>query len=66
MLKRRPPFLNALLVECLPNSAEKVTPEIVPPGAKGDFLSSVFDEGLFKDIGRTKIQIIEEADCKER
>lgn len=49
------------LVERQPDSPSNVTAETVPAEAWGDFLCTVFDEWLAKDIGRIKIQIIEEA-----
>lgn len=49
------------LVERQSNSPKDVTPETVPAEAWGDFLCAIFDEWLAKDIGRIKIQIIEEA-----
>jgi uncharacterized protein len=44
-----------------PDSPEGTTPESVSPGAWGDFLCAVFDEWQSRDIGRIKVQIIEEA-----
>ena len=38
-----------------------VSPETVPAEAWGDFLCSVFDEWVASDIGRVKVQVIEEA-----
>ncbi len=49
------------LVEQHPDFESGVTPETVPACAFGDFLCSVFDEWISRDIGRVKIQIIEEA-----
>ncbi len=49
------------LVEQAPGPAAAVTPETVPAEAWGDFLCAVFDEWAARDIGRIKIQIIEEA-----
>ena len=56
------PFLTFLpLVEKETGSASGVSNISVAPEAFGSFLSSVFDEWVSKDIGRIKIQIIEEA-----
>jgi uncharacterized protein len=49
------------LVERTSGGAEAVTPETVPAGAWGAFLCAVFDEWAAGDIGRVKVQIIEEA-----
>jgi uncharacterized protein len=49
------------LVERASGGGEAVTPETVPAGAWGEFLCAVFDEWAAGDIGRIKIQIIEEA-----
>ncbi len=49
------------LVEARPGTPGGVSPETVRPGAWGDFLCAVFDEWLERDIGRVKIQIVEEA-----
>jgi uncharacterized protein len=49
------------LVERRPFSPEGVSPESVPAEAWGDFLCVVFDEWQSRDIGRIKVQIIEEA-----
>jgi uncharacterized protein len=55
-------FLTFLpLVERRPGAAGDVTPETVRPGAWGGFLCAVFDEWVERDIGRVKIQIVEEA-----
>lgn len=48
------------LVEREPESDLGVTPESVPSEAFGNFLCIVFDEWAEKDIGRIKIQIVEE------
>jgi uncharacterized protein len=42
-------------------AAGGVSPETVPAAAWGDFLCAVFDEWVAGDIGRIKIQIVEEA-----
>jgi uncharacterized protein len=56
------PFVTFLpLVEPRPEAPGGVSPETVPPGAWGGFLCSVFDEWVERDIGRVKIQIVEEA-----
>lgn len=44
-----------------PGAESGVTPETVPSVEFGDFLCSVFDEWISRDIGKIKIQIIEEA-----
>lgn len=49
------------LVAPRPGAPGGVSPESVPADAWGDFLCAVFDEWLAGDIGRTKVQIIEEA-----
>jgi uncharacterized protein len=49
------------LVEPRPNEPGGVSPETVPADAWGDFLCAVFDEWVSGDIGRVKVQIIEEA-----
>jgi len=49
------------LVERRPDAPEGVSPESVPSDAWGDFLCAVFEEWQSCDIGRIKIQIIEEA-----
>jgi uncharacterized protein len=49
------------LVERQPGSPGGVSPDSVPPGAWGDFLCAVFDEWQGRDIGRLKVQAIEEA-----
>ena len=55
-------FLTFLpLVARRPDSPGGVSPETVPAFAWGDFLCSVFDEWAAGDIGRIKIQIVEEA-----
>jgi len=48
-------------VERLKSSPASVTTDSVPSMAFGKFLSDVFDEWVEKDIGRIKIQIVEEA-----
>jgi len=55
-------FLTFLpLVERRPEAPDGVSPDSVAPGAWGDFLCAVFDEWVERDIGRIKIQILEEA-----
>jgi uncharacterized protein len=49
------------LVERRPEAPGGVSPDSVPSGAWGDFLCAVFDEWVERDIGRLKIQIVEEA-----
>lgn len=49
------------LVEQRPRSASGVSRATVPAAEFGRFLISVFDEWVEKDIGKIKIQIIEEA-----
>ena len=49
------------LVERRPGAPGGVSPESVPAEAWGDFLCAVFDEWLAGDIGRIKVQVIEEA-----
>lgn len=49
------------LVERLNSGNSGVTPASVPAEKFGQFLISVFDEWMDKDIGRVKIQIFEEA-----
>jgi uncharacterized protein len=49
------------LVEPRPDAPGGVTPDTVPSEAWGDFLCAVFDEWVESDIGRIKIQIVEEA-----
>jgi len=49
------------LVERRPAAPGGIGPESVSPGAWGDFLCAVFDEWADRDIGRIKIQIVEEA-----
>ncbi len=49
------------LVERRPDRPGGVRAESVAPRAWGDFLSAVFDEWVERDIGRIKVQIIEEA-----
>jgi len=49
------------LVERYPDSPSGVTAASVPASAFGRFLITVFDEWLEKDIGKTEIQIFEEA-----
>ncbi len=49
------------LVEPRPGEPGGVSPQSVPAEAWGDFLCAVFDEWLAGDIGRVKVQVIEEA-----
>ena len=49
------------LVERRTGAPGGVSPDSVTPAAWGDFLCTVFDEWVDRDIGRIKIQIIEEA-----
>jgi uncharacterized protein len=49
------------LVERRPDLARAVSPESVRPEAWGEFLTGIFDEWVERDIGRLKIQIVEEA-----
>ncbi len=49
------------LVEPRPDAPGGVSPDTVPAEAWGDFLCAVFDEWAAGDIGRIKVQIIEEA-----
>ena len=49
------------LVEPRPDTPGGVSPETVPAETWGDFLCAVFDEWVAGDIGRIKVQIIEEA-----
>ena len=49
------------LVERQPGAPGGVSPESVPAEAWGDFLDAVFEEWQSRDIGRIKVQIIEEA-----
>jgi uncharacterized protein len=56
------PFVTFLpLVERRPGKPSGVSDETVRPEAWGDFLCAVFDEWVERDIGRIKIQIVEEA-----
>jgi uncharacterized protein len=49
------------LVVQKPDAPGGVSPDTVPPEAWGEFLCAVFDEWVSRDIGRVKVQIIEEA-----
>jgi serine-type anaerobic sulfatase-maturating enzyme len=49
------------LVERQPDSCGGISPDSVPAEAWGDFLCAVFDEWQSRDIGRIKVQVIEEA-----
>jgi uncharacterized protein len=58
------PYVNFLpLVERRPGNGDEagVSPETVPADSWGDFLCAVFNEWIAGDIGRIKVQIIEEA-----
>ncbi len=56
------PFVTFLpLVEARPGAPGGVSAGTVRPGAWGDFLCAVFDEWAESDIGRIKVQIVEEA-----
>jgi serine-type anaerobic sulfatase-maturating enzyme len=56
------PYLTFLpLVERRPEAPGGVSPETVDPEAWGEFLCAAFDEWVKHDIGRVKIQIVEEA-----
>ena len=56
------PYLTFLpLVERKPEAPGGVSPETVVPEAWGEFLCAVFDEWVDRDIGRLKVQIVEEA-----
>ena len=49
------------LVERQPESKGGVTDRTVPADAWGDFLCTIFDEWMARDIGQLKVQIFEEA-----
>jgi uncharacterized protein len=49
------------LVERIPGSANQVSDRTVPAKEFGDFLCTIFEEWKADDIGKIKIQIIEEA-----
>ena len=56
------PYISFLpLVERQEDTIGGVTPRTVPSEAFGDFLCTIFDEWKQEDIGRTKVQIFEEA-----
>jgi uncharacterized protein len=56
------PYVTFLpLVERRPDTESAVSDRSVPPEAFGDFLSTIFDEWLDRDIGRVKVQVFEEA-----
>jgi serine-type anaerobic sulfatase-maturating enzyme len=56
------PFVSFLpLVERRPEAPGGVSPESVLPGEWGAFLCAVFDEWVERDVGRVKVQIVEEA-----
>jgi uncharacterized protein len=44
-----------------PDAAAGVSPDSVPPETWGNFLCAVFDEWQARDVGRIKVQIVEEA-----
>ena len=49
------------LVERRPDAESGVSPDTVPAQAWGEFLCQVFEEWVSRDIGRIKVQVIEEA-----
>lgn len=49
------------LVEQQPDMVTGISAESVPPGAFGDFLCTIFDEWMEKDISKVNIQLFEEA-----
>jgi uncharacterized protein len=56
------PYLSFLpLVERRPEAQSGVSERTVPAEAWGDFLCAIFDEWAARDIGRVKVQILEEA-----
>ena len=56
------PFLTFLpLVERVGGTGQRVSDNSVPPDEFGNFLTTIFDEWIEKDIGNIKVQIIEEA-----
>jgi len=56
------PYVTFLpLVDPRPDLEEGVSPESVKADAWGDFLCAIFDEWVDLDIGKIKVQIIEEA-----
>jgi len=56
------PYLSLLpMVEPQPDTRDGVGPLTVPADAWGDFLCTIFDEWVDRDIGRIKVQIFEEA-----
>lgn len=56
------PYITFLpVVEAQPDAAGGVSPHTVPADAWGRFLCTIFDEWRDHDIGRVKIQIVEEA-----
>ena len=52
-------FLPLVIPE--PGATSGASPDSVPSEAWGDFLCAVFDEWQSRDIGRIKVQVIEEA-----
>jgi len=56
------PYVSFLpMVEPRTDTESGVSPLTVPAEAWGDFLCTVFDEWMSRDIGRIKVQIFEEA-----
>ncbi len=56
------PYVSFLpLVRQCPAEERGVSADSVPAEAWGDFLSTIFDEWLSRDIGKIKVQIFEEA-----
>ncbi|MDP2914307.1 MAG: anaerobic sulfatase maturase [Candidatus Aminicenantes bacterium] len=56
------PYVSFLpLVDPRPEAPGGVSPDTVPAEAWGEFLCAVFDEWVAGDVGRIKVQIIEEA-----
>jgi uncharacterized protein len=49
------------MVEPQPDAEDGVSPLTVPADAWGDFLCTIFDEWVSRDIGKIKVQIFEEA-----
>lgn len=56
------PYITFLpMAEPKEDSEENIHPLSVPADAWGDFLCTIFDEWISRDIGRIKVQIFEEA-----
>jgi uncharacterized protein len=56
------PYVSFLpMVEPQPDTEDGVSPLTVPAETWGDFLCTIFDEWVDRDIGRIKVQIFEEA-----